>query len=320
MNNQLLKLYESMKRIRMVESAIADNYNNEIREMHTPIHLYDGQEAVAVGVCSQLSDEDVIFSNHRCHGHYLAKGGDLNKMIAELHNKETGCCKGHGGSMHLIDRKHGIALTSAIVAGNVSIGTGFALAEKIKQNAHVSVVFLGDGASEEGSVYESVCFAQLKKLPVVFVCENNLYSIATPMDRREPNSDISSKFETILPTYKVDGNDVIAVSEVAQMIVENARSGNGPSFLECMTYRFRDHHNVGNGVDGRFRTISELQNWEKNCPIEKLKNKLLNEGIADEENLLVIENKIAREIDEAFLYARKSSCPEPSQLFDGLWG
>lgn len=320
MKDERLKLYQAMKRIRMVEAAIADNYNNEVREMHTPIHLYDGQEAVAVGVCSELNREDTVFSNHRCHGHYLAKGGDLNRMMAELHNRETGCCKGHGGSMHLMDKEHGVALTSAIVAGNVSIGTGYALAEKMKKSSHVSVIFFGDGASEEGSVYESICFAELKKLPVVFVCENNLYSISTPMDRREPNQDISSKFETILPVHKVDGNDVIAVREVAGIAIEAARSGKGPSFLECMTYRFRDHHNVGNGVDGRFRTTEELQDWENNCPIEKLKKEMLLEGIVNEKKLYDIEQKIKQEIEEAFLYARSSSCPASSELFDGLWG
>lgn len=320
MKHELLELYQAMKRIRMVETAIADNYNNEVREMHTPIHLYDGQEAVAVGVCSKLTREDTVFSSHRCHGHYLAKGGDLNGMIAELHNRETGCCKGHGGSMHLMDKEHGVALTSAIVAGNVSIGTGYALAEKMKKSNYISVIFFGDGASEEGSVYESICFAELKKLPVVYVCENNLYSISTPMDRREPNQDISSKFESILPVYKVDGNDVIAVSEAAGIAVEAARSGRGPSFLECMTYRFRDHHNVGNGVDGRFRTEKELDEWKDNCPVEKLKNKLLQEGVANEKRLYEIEKEITQEIKEAFRYARSSSCPDAAKLFDGLWG
>lgn len=320
MNDKLLDLYKKMKRIRMVETAIADNYNNEVREMHTPIHLYDGQEAVAVGICSVLIKEDVIFSNHRCHGHYLAKGGDLDKMIAELHNKETGCSKGHGGSMHLIDKENGVALTSAIVSGNVSIGTGYALAEKMKRSNNIAVVFFGDGASEEGSVYESICFAELRKLPVVFVCENNLYSIATPMDRREPNKDISSKFETILPAQKVNGNDVLAVREAAKMAVDAARKGRGPSLLECMTYRLRAHHNIGDGVDGRFRTEQELTDWKNDDPIEKLKKKLLQENLADEKKLYDIEQNIEQEIQEAFRYARSSACPEASELFNGLWG
>lgn len=320
MNENLLDLYRAMKRIRMVETAIADNYNNEVREMHTPIHLYDGQEAVAVGVCSVLNKEDVIFSNHRCHGHYLAKGGDLNKMIAELHNKETGCCKGHGGSMHLMDKENGVALTSAIVAGNVSIGTGYALAEKMKRRSNIAVVFFGDGASEEGSVYESICFAKLQKLPIVFVCENNLYSIATPLNRREPNRDISSKFETILPVQKVDGNNVLAVREAAWNAVETARKGQGPSLLECMTYRLRDHHNIGNGVDGRFRTEQEIEEWKDKCPIEKLKERILQESVSTEKELHEIEQEITQEIESAFKYAQSSSCPDTAELFDGLWG
>ncbi len=316
----VLSLYIAMKRIRMVEEAIADNYNNEIREMHTPIHLYDGQEAVAVGVCANLTDKDFIFSNHRSHGHYLAKGGSLNKMLAELHNKKTGCCKGRGASMHLMDKEHGVALTSAIVAGNVSIGTGYALAEKMKKTNTVVVVFFGDGASEEGSVYESICFAKLKNLPIVFVCENNLYSIATPMDRREPNKDISSKFQTILPVKKVNGNDVIDVFEAARTAVNCAKKEKGPSLLECMTYRLRDHHNIGNGVDGRFRTVRELKEWENNCPIEKLKSKLIQEELADEKQLKKEEKKIMQEIEAAFAYARESSCPDADELFNGLWG
>lgn len=320
MNKNLIDMYKAMKRIRLTENFIANNYNNKIREMHTPVHLYDGQEAVAVGVCSLLTKDDVVFSNHRCHGHYLAKGGNLKSMIAELHNKETGCCKGRGGSMHLMDRENGVALTSAIVAGNVSIGTGYALALKMKKSNHISVIFFGDGASEEGSVYESICFAQLHRLPVVFVCENNLYSIATPLNRREPGQDISSKFETILPVQKVDGNNVFVVYDAAKAAIEKARGGQGPSLMECMTYRLRDHHNIGDGVDGRFRTNQELEEWKEKCPIKKLEKKILEECVVDEKELCEIEIGIRKEIEEAFRYARNSSCPDEAQLFDGLWG
>jgi len=320
MEHELIKLYKSMLRIRMVEAAIADNYNNKVREMRTPIHLYDGQEAVAVGVCSALSGQDVVFSNHRCHGHYLAKGGSLKRLIAELHNKKTGCCKGRGGSMHLMDQEHGVALTSAIVAGNVSIAVGYALAERIKGTHCVTVVFFGDGASEEGSVYESICFASLKKLPVIFVCENNLYAIATPMSCREPNNDISSKFSTLLSVQKIDGNDVITVQKAAGRAVNAAREGGGPSLLECMTYRLRDHHNIGNGVDGRFRTEEEVRNWQKKCPIERVKKDLLSEGILSSDQLREIELELNQEIEEAFDYARNSACPDAAELFDGLWG
>lgn len=320
MEKQLLELYRAMKRIRMVETHIADNYNNVIREMHTPIHLYDGQEAVAVGVCANLEKDDFIFSNHRCHGHYLAKGGDLNKMIAELYNKATGCCKGHGGSMHLMDKQNGIALTSSIVAGNVSIGTGYAMAQKMLESGSISVVFLGDGASEEGSVYESICFAKLMHIPVLYVCENNLYSISTPLDKREPNVDISSKFATILPVRKIDGNDVRSVYQVAGELIHSIREGQGPAFMECMTYRFRDHHNVGNGVDNRFRTEEELNWWLHNCPIERCKEVLLSETNIDESILNDIEREIQEEICNAFTYAHDSKCPEDSELEIGLWG
>lgn len=315
-----LNLYKVMKRIRMTEEAIADNYNNEIREMHTPIHLCDGQEAIAAGVCLQLAKEDMIFSNHRCHGHYLAKGGNLNKMIAELHNKETGCCKGRGGSMHLIDKENGVALTSAIVAGNISIGTGYAMAEQMKRSNHIAVIFFGDGASEEGCTYESICFAQLKKLPILFVCENNLYAVATPMSQREPTPDISSKFKTILPTKKIDGNDVTMVWEASKEAIDNARSGRGPTLLECMTYRFRAHHNVSDGIEGRFRTARELENWKMQDPIEKLKTELLLHKITNEKFLYEVEENIKQEIDAAFEYARNSMCPDANTLFEGLWG
>ena len=218
-----LAMYRSMLRIRMTETAIADNYYNDIREMHTPVHLYDGQEAVAVGVCMQLNMDDVIFSNHRCHGHYLAKGGDLNAMIAELFTKETGCCHGMGGSMHLTDRSAGVAVSSAIVAGNVSIAAGYALAIKQQKKSSLAVVFLGDGASEEGSVYESVCFSKIHKLPILYVCENNGYAISTGWEIREPLSSVSEKFETIVPVRKIDGNNVLEVFEEAGNVLEQDR-------------------------------------------------------------------------------------------------
>lgn len=320
MEQQLLEFYWAMKRIRMVETVIADNYNNDIREMHTPIHLYDGQEAVAVGVCSSLNKSDMVFSNHRCHGHYLAKGGNLNKMMAELHNKAEGCCRGRGGSMHLMDKESGVALSSSIVAGNVSIGTGYAMAQQMRGIQDVSVVFFGDGASEEGSVYESICFAKLKKLPVVYVCENNLYSVATPLDRREPNQDVSSKFATILPVRKVDGNDVVEVYKAAKELIALARNGEGPGFLECITYRLRDHHNVGNGVDGRFRTEDEVRRWKEDCPIERIRKKMLEEDFIKEETLNQIEQDIQQEIEKAFSFARNSECPDVNELDAGLWG
>ena len=319
MENMLLKLYYSMKRIRMVENYIADHYNGEVREMRTPIHLCDGQEGMAAGVCGNLHRQDTVFGNHRSHGHYLAKGGDLKKMVAELHNRETGCCRGRGGSMHLIDRENGVALTSSIVAGNVSIAVGYALAQKMKKTDTISVVFFGDGASEEGSVYESICYAKINRLPVLFVCENNLYSISTPFCVREPNADIGSKFETILPVASVDGNDVLTVYEKTREITEHIRNGEGPWFLECKTYRYRNHHNTGNGVDNRFRTTEELDLWKAKCPIMKLERKLSAEGLLENAEIERIEDEIQKEIEAAFSYAKESACPDAGTLCEGVW-
>ena len=320
MEELYLKLYYSMKRIRMTEMHIADNYNGEVRQMHTPIHLCDGQEGIAVGVCSNLKKQDVVFGNHRSHGHYLAKGGNLKRMIAELHNKETGCCRGRGGSMHLMDKESGVALTSSIVAGNVSIAVGYALSQKIKKSDNISVVFFGDGASEEGSVYESICYAQINKLPVLFVCENNLYSISTPFFIREPNKDILSKFESIISAESVDGNDVVQVYESAGEAIRHIRNGDGPFLLECKTYRYRNHHNVGDGVDNRFRTKEELELWKDKCPIMRLEEKLIANGLLNTMEISRIEETIKQEIENAFIYAKKSACPDADTLYEGVWG
>lgn len=315
-----IKLFREMKRIRLIEDAIADNYYNTTREMHTPIHLCNGQEAIAVGVCQQLEKEDVIFSNHRCHGHYLAKGGDLKKMIAELFSKETGCCKGKGGSMHLTDRNAGVAVSSAIVAGNVPIGTGYALAFKQQKKKNIVVVFLGDGASEEGSVYESICFAKIHKLPVIFICENNLYAISTGYKIREPQQTVSDKFKTIIETKVIDGNDVLLVSETIREYVDKVRNGEGPVFVEGMTYRLRDHHNIGDGIESGYRTQKEWDDWNRKSPIVRMENFLKEKAWITQEHIEEIEQQIGNEIEEAFIYARNSKLPEKESLYSNLWG
>ena len=319
-NEVVLKYYREMKRLRMVEKKIADNYYNDIREMHTPIHLYDGQEAVAVGVCQQLKREDVIFSNHRCHGHYLAKGGDLRSMIAELYSKETGCCQGKGGSMHLTDKNAGVAVSSAIVAGNVSIGTGYALGLQQQGKKNIAVVFLGDGATEEGSVYESICFAKLHKLPVVYVCENNLYAISTPYNIREPLQSVSEKFRTIIETYLVDGNNVFEVASHAANCIERARNGEGPAFLECMTYRLRDHHNIKTGVETGYRSQEEWNLWNNKSPIQFVEDYLIEKGEINSRKIDEIDRELLEEIEDAFRYAHESKLPEAESLYHNLWG
>lgn len=312
---QHLKLYREMRRIRLVEEAIANNYYNDVREMHTPVHLCDGQEAIAVGICSQLNEKDMIFSNHRSHGHYLAKGGDLNAMIAELHGKVTGCCKGKGGSMHLCDLNRGIMLTSAIVAGNVSVATGFAMAQKKRHTGIVSVVFFGDGASEEGSVYESICFAAKEKLPILYVCENNRVAISTPYELREPNLTVSSKFETLLPAMVVDGNNVEDVYERGGDCLKRIRNGKGPCFMECRTYRLRAHSNIGDGVDGIYRKEEDQVKARENDPVECFKEQIMNERITTEEDLAKMDESVKAEIMQAFTLARAAALPDKEDLF-----
>lgn len=314
----LLNLYYSMKKIRMTEERIEANYRED--NMHTPVHLYIGQEAVASGVCANLKITDEIFSNHRNHGHYIAKGGNLNAMIAELHNKETGCSKGHGGSMHLVDNQAGIPITSSIVAGGVPIGTGSALAASIKGEDTVSVAFFGDAASEEGVVYESMCFAVLKNLPVVYICENNFYSVCTHLDKREKELSIYEKFEGILPTIQIDGNDVVEVYNTSKAFIEKARNGGGPSFIECVTYRMKDHHDVKTGVEVGYRSQEEWDSWAAKCPIKNCGKYLYGKGILTEKMEVEFEKAYAKELDKAFCFAENSNLPSGANLYNGLWG
>lgn len=316
----LFELYKKMRRIEAVEDAIAERYYGDIRPMHTPIHLYNGQEAIAVGVCENLEQKDMVFSNHRCHGHYMAKGGNLNTMIAELYSKKTGCCKGKGGSMHLCDIEAGVSLASGIVAGNVSISTGYAMGNKLKNNSHISCVFFGDGASEEGSVYESISFAKLHNLPILFVCENNLYAINTPFKAREPLSQISEKFSSILPDFVYDGNDIEEVYYSAKELIQTIRNGNGPVLVEYNTYRTKDHSNVGTGINLHTRTKEEWQTWEKKNPIEQAKASLLKTDSSYQELIEGYEQILQEEIDKAFSFAEESPFPEKEALWENMWG
>ena len=314
----LMDLYMRMLRIRMVEDEIAVKYNE--REMHTPIHLYSGQEAVAVGVCSCLEKEDKVFSNHRCHGHYLAKGGNLKKLICELYNKREGCSKGKGGSMHITDIEAGFPVSSAIVAGQVPVATGAALAMKIKRTGNIAVVFFGDGATEEGVVYESICFAKLKKLPILFVCEDNKYAVSSSFADREPLERVSDKFQAIICAERVDGNDVIAVQNMVKRYIDDIRKNQNPVFLECSTYRYRHHHNITTGVELEYRSQEEWDKWKERDPILMLENYLLEKGILQKKEKDKIIKGINNEIETAFSFARKSKLPECSDLIEGVWG
>ena len=302
-----------MLRIHKVQLRIESLYH--LDEMKTPIHLCIGQEAVAVGVCSTLNKDDYISSNHRGHGHYLAKGGDLKSMIAELYCRETGCSKGRGGSMHLVDISVGHIGSSSIVGGGIPIATGLALAIKMKKQDRVSVVFFGDGAADEGVLYESVNFAILKRLPVIFIYENNQFSVCSRVSARQAGEIIfHATPHDYMFTKTIDGNDVLEVCEAARKAVLRARNGQGPSFIECKTYRVRGHAGAGSDAKLGYRTAQEIADWEAKCPVATFRNKLLCERMITEQELAEMERKIDVEIDEAFRFAQESPLPKKEDL------
>lgn len=316
--NRLIGLYEMMLKIRLVELRIEELYPQD--EMKTPIHLCIGQEAIPAGVRANLNKDDCVFNTHRGHGHYLAKGGDLKAMIAELYGKETGCSKGRGGSMHLVDLSAGFYGTSSIVGGAIPIATGAALSSILQRNNRVSVVFFGDAALEQGAFYESANFAALKKLPVIFVCENNFYSVCTPLSKRQPNDDLYYRAEGFsIPGYKVNGNNVIEVYRVSKKAIDNARKGNGPSLLECRTYRWRGHAGAGPDVGLGYRTQEELDKWMNKCPLKSYERLLKKRKILTDEKKNLIEGAIKKEIEEAFEFAKNSPLPDGAEITKHLY-
>ncbi|OGO81742.1 MAG: dehydrogenase [Clostridiales bacterium GWC2_40_7] len=307
-----------MQEIRRVELKIGELYRGN--EMRTPIHLCIGQEAVSAGICLNLDNTDYMFSNHRGHGHYIAKKGNLNAMIAELYNKETGCSKGRGGSMHLVDIQAGIMGSSSIVAGGIPLATGAALAAVLRKEPRVSVVFFGDGAAEEGALYESINFAVLKKLPVIYVCENNLYSVCSPIKNRQPDENIYKRAAGFsIHACKIDGNNAVEVYRTAEKAVALARNGEGPSFIECVTYRLKDHHDTKTGVEAGYRTQEEWDFWAEKCPVKAYESLLMENGLLSEGKIKVITETIDKKIEAAFEFAGSSVLPDRKELMKYLY-
>ena len=301
---KIFELWRGMLRIRMVEEAIAEHYPEQ--EMRCPVHLSIGQEAAAVGVCAALQRKDWVFSGHRSHAHYLAKGGDLKRMIAEIYGKVTGCCEGKGGSMHLTDQAAGFIGATPIVGSTVPIAVGAALTSQLREEGRVVVIFLGDGAMEAGVVHESLNFAVLKKLPVLFACENNLYSVYSPLEVRQPPQRSLSQLAAGhgIQTMLVDGNDVCAVFEASSKACQSIRSGNGPIFLEMPTYRWREHCGPNYDNDIGYRTEEEFESWQLNDPLERLASYIESKKINS------LTEKIRQEIQEAFAFAKSSPFPD----------
>ncbi len=289
--------------LRRVEERIISDYPQ--REMKSPPHLYMGHEAVAVGVCAALAKEDLVYPYYRSHGWYLAKGGDLNAMISELHGRENGCSKGWGGSMHLIELKAGVMGTSAIVAGTISHAAGAALAFSIQGKKTICAVSFGDGAVEEGVFHETLNFAALRKLPVLFICENNLYATNTHIRERQAQTEIFRQAESYgIPGVRVDGNDVLAVYDAASKAVSRARGAEGSTLIECMTYRYLEHCGVNEDLYLGYRSEAELKAWHEKDPLKKAKDLVSD---ADKTNM---DTEIKNAIDAAFKHARSSSFPK----------
>jgi pyruvate dehydrogenase E1 component alpha subunit len=312
----LEKIYRTMLRIRLCEESLVQPIlDGEIR---CPVHLYSGQEAVATGVCAALKKTDYIFGNHRSHGHYLAKGGGLKELVAETYCMETGCSKGRGGSMHIIDPEKGMMGSVPIVAGTIALAVGAALASKIKKEKRVTVSFFGDGATGEGVLYESLNFASLKKLPIIFACENNFYSTHMPIGECRVNdrvSEIASPF--CIESHRVDGNDVLKVYEISKEAVGKCRNGQGPVFLECVTYRLRGHVGPDDNVQGThtdIRSKEELDRWGKRDPLKRFRQLLLKKEVLTVEDLENIDREVKKEVAGAHLAMRKSSGPDKTEL------
>ncbi len=308
-----------MKRIRLVEEGIAERYPQG--KMRCPTHLSIGQEASAIGVGLALKHSDLAVSTHRAHAHYLAKGGDLKTMLAEIYGKAAGCSRGRGGSMHLIDTKVGFMGSTAIVGNSTPVGVGLGLSLQLRKSTAVSVVFCGDGAIEEGAFYESANFAALRKLPVLFVCENNCYSVYSHLHVRQPNGrKIYKMVEAIgVPSAIVDGNNPQAVYQAAEAAVARMRKGEGPFFLELTTYRWREHCGPNYDNDIGYRTEEEFQAWKKRDPITSFEQKLLAECVLDIRTIKQMENEIHAEIQAAFNFAENSPYPGPEEAFQGIF-
>jgi len=313
-----LQLYTTMRRIRLVEERIAKLYPEQ--EIRCPVHLCIGQEAVAAGVCARLAREDYVLSNHRSHGHYLAKGGDLRAMMAELYGKATGCSKGKGGSMHLVDLNAGYLGATPIVASTIPIAVGAAWGTVMRGEPRVTVSFFGEGATEEGAFHEAVNFAVLKRLPVVFVCENNLYSVYSPMEVRQPSH--RQVYQVAaghgIEARQGDGNDVTEVYRMAGEAIGKARRGEGPTFLEFATYRWREHCGPLYDNDLGYRTPEEFEQWRRRCPIARLERELTANGVLTSETIARVERELRAEMDDAVAFAKNSPWPEPVELLQDV--
>ncbi len=312
----LVEMFRKMLTIRLFEEAIHDVYTHGL--MPGLAHLYIGQEAIAAGVCEALTVDDLITSTHRGHGHLIAKGGDLKKMMAEVMGKETGYCRGKGGSMHIADPELGIIGANGIVAGSIPIATGLGLASKLKGDKRVVACFFGEGASNQGAFHEGINMGSLWDLPIVYICENNLYGISVHQSRAQKTRDVAVRAGAYgIPGITVDGNDVLAVYRAARTAVELARRGNGPTLIECKTYRWGGHHVGDPGT--AYRPKEEVSLWKNRCPLNRFRIFLNAENVMDEFEMKRIEQEVREKVAEAVAFAGESPYPPQEEALNGVF-
>jgi pyruvate dehydrogenase E1 component alpha subunit len=312
---KVIEMYRKMLEIRLFEEKVFELYGQNL--VPGTIHLYAGEEAVAVGVCSNLTKQDYITSTHRGHGHCIAKGADPKRTMAEILGKKTGYCKGKGGSMHIADFSIGMLGATAVVGAGLPIAVGAGLSIKLRKTSQVVACFFGEGASNQGTFHESINMASLWKLPAIFVCENNLYAMGTRQSKAMAIENIADRAAAYgIPGVSVDGNDVLAVYEVAQKAVERARRGEGPTLIECKTYRQKGHSRVD---PAKYRPKKEVEEWLTKDPIKRLKQKLLQANISTETEIQHIEKEASAKIEEAVKFAIESPYPEPEEALEDIY-
>lgn len=317
-NEKKIEMLRTMITIRLFEEKIVDMYARGI--VPGLAHLYVGEEAVASGVCANLTKEDYITSTHRGHGHVIAKGAEIKYMMAELFGKKTGYCKGKGGSMHIADVEIGILGANGIAGGGIPIAVGSGLSAKMRRTDQVTACFFGDGSSNNGTFHEGLNFAAVHRLPVIFVCENNTYGISVSQKQHQAIQDISIRAAAYnMPGITIDGNDVLAVYETSGKAIEHARAGKGPTLIECKTYRWRGHHEGYPNQGRRYRTMDEIKEWMEKCPIKRFEERLIEEKILTKPKSKKLWEEIQKEIDDSVEYAHQSPFPEPRDLYEDVY-
>lgn len=312
-------MLKRMMLIRRFDETVKDLVQSA--ELVGMAHCYIGEEAVAVGACTALRDEDYITGNHRSHGHPISKGGDVRRAMAELLGKATGYCKGKGGSMHLADFEIGILGESGIVASALPVAVGAALGSKMQNNDRVVISFFGDGASNQGACHEAMNMASIWKLPVIFLCENNQYAVTTSFRDTVAVENVSDRAVAYnMPGVLVDGQDVMAMHEATVVAIQRARAGEGPSLIEAQTYRYEDHSEGLNRILREpYRTDEEVEQWKERDPISLHSTWLKEQGVATEEEIDSVWSEVSQAIDDALEFARNSPYPDTDDLFTDMY-